>query len=83
MRKRIARLQTHPMHGEPELDTLLADPVMRILWRADHINPDEARQLFAETAARLNDRKGEAPRETEHERASAGTRPDRYSFALN
>lgn len=59
MRKRTARLQTHVLRGEPSLDALLADPVMVSLWRADHIDPQDARQLFAETAAMLQHRAAE------------------------
>jgi len=85
MRKRIARLQTQPMHGEPELDTLLADPVMRILWRADHINPAEARQLYAETASKLNERNGGVHPDSGHDPAdtNVGNRPGGYAFAMN
>ena len=85
MPKRTARLQTHIMHGEPELDALLADPVMRILWRADHINPDEARQFFAETTARLNRRNGSQhlDRGSTQDEESRGDRRSSFSFAMN
>lgn len=53
MPQRTVRLQSHELFGEPELDALLTDPVMLTLWRADHIDPDEARRLFARTTAML------------------------------
>jgi hypothetical protein len=57
MPPKLARLQSHELLGEPELDALLSDPVMMVLWRADHIDPDEARRLFARTTSMLRRRK--------------------------
>lgn len=53
--KIVRRLKRAP-HGEPRLDSLLADPVMTTLWRADRIDPDHAKQLFADTKAKLHRR---------------------------
>jgi hypothetical protein len=71
MRKRTARLQAHASLGEPSLNALLADPVMLTLWRADRIDPDEARQLFSETRDRLQQCDGQRRRRrTKRERTS-------------
>lgn len=69
MPQRPARFQSHELFGEPELDALLADPVMLSLWRADHIDPDDARRLFARTAATLY-RKNHAGRSVATDRQS-------------
>jgi hypothetical protein len=66
MPPKLARLQSHELLGEPELDALLSDPVMLVLWRADGIDPDEARRLFARTTSMLHRRS----RASRSERAS-------------
>ena len=71
MRKRTARLQAHELLGEPSLTALLSDPVMTSLWRADRIDPDEARQLFAETSDKLQRRTGPQRNIRQRERPSS------------
>jgi hypothetical protein len=66
MQKRTAPLQAHELLGEPSLTALLSDPVMVTLWRADHIDPDAARQLFADTREKLAQRSPDDERFGEH-----------------
>jgi len=70
MQKWTARLQRNALSGEPELTSLLGDPVMQSLWRADHIDPEEARQLIADAAERLY-RRSHAPRSGPMQRQAA------------
>lgn len=83
MQKRPARLQRNVLSGEPELTSLLGDPVMQSLWRADHIDPEEARRLFADTTERLY-RRGHAARSGTMRRQSAepASAEDDQNYAL-
>lgn len=67
MRKKAARLPRHALTGEPDLMSLLSDPMMMTLWRADHIDPEDARRFIASTAERLQHRS--APRRRDGQRA--------------
>ncbi len=91
MPQKSARLQNHELFGEPDLDVLLSDPVMLTLWRADGIDPDEARRLFAHTTAMLR-RARRSRRERLAERADERITAERIaaeriaaaaSFAIN
>jgi len=84
MRKRTARLPRQALIGEPDLMSLLGDPMMMSLWRADHIDPETAKQFFASTAERLHHRNGagQHPREGRHAERQATSEDDQsYAFA--
>lgn len=84
MRKRTARLQHSALIGEPDLTSLLGDPMMLSLWRADRINPDDAKRLFANTTERLQRRNKARQRLHEGRRSTepAGAEDDQsYAFA--
>ncbi|HVJ43456.1 MAG TPA: hypothetical protein VM639_18290 [Dongiaceae bacterium] len=83
MQKRTARLQRNALSGEPELTSLLGDPVMQSLWRADHIDPDEAKRLFAATAERLHQRSDEhRPGNARRQSAEPAAAEDDQSYAF-
>ena len=83
MRKKTARLPRHALTGEPELMSLLDDPMMMTLWRADHINPEDARQFIVRTAERLQHRTAPRRRLNEGQRAERqATTEDDQSFAF-
>jgi len=69
MRKKTARLPRHALNGEPELMSLLGDPMMLSLWQADHIDPEDAKQFIANTAERLQRRNGAPMRLREGQRS--------------
>lgn len=83
MRKNTARLPRHALNGEPDLKSLLRDPMMKSLWRADRIDPDTAKQFIASTAERLQHRNGahQNLREERHpDRQEAGEDDQSYAF---
>jgi hypothetical protein len=83
MRKKTARLPRHALTGEPDLMSLLGDPMMMTLWRADHIDPEHAKQLFANTAERLHHRDGAGLRLRQGQRSErSATAEDDQSYAF-
>ncbi|MDY0884514.1 hypothetical protein ACFPL7_04160 [Dongia soli] len=48
-------------HGEATLDDLMSDPVMPVLWQADHLKEGDVWRLIHEIADRLRHRRYRAP----------------------
>ena len=46
-----------PCRGEPELDELLDDPIMTLLWRGDRLDPDHARATVMALRERVRGRR--------------------------
>ena len=42
-----------PRHTDPGFEEFLADPMVRLLMRKDHIPEEDARRLFIDVATRL------------------------------
>jgi hypothetical protein len=42
--------------ADPHFEDFLADPMIRLLMRQDHVLIDDARRLYAEAAAKLRER---------------------------
>jgi hypothetical protein len=45
--------------GEPELDEILDDPIMTLLWRGDRLEPDHARATVMALRERVRGRRRE------------------------
>jgi hypothetical protein len=47
--------------GEPELDEILEDPIMILLWRGDGLEPDRARKTVMALRERVRGRREDVP----------------------
>lgn len=43
--------------GDPHFEDFLADPMVRLLMRQDHVQVDDARRLYADAADRIRQRR--------------------------
>lgn len=46
-----------PRLADPHFEDFLADPMVRLLMRQDHVQVDEARRLYADVADRILQRR--------------------------